>query len=130
MPIPQKGKSIKGLVAYSHPTIFGKEGAPSRNSDYEQALAGLYAANNYGLLVPNYLGFNLESSEPHPYILYPETTVRTMIATLNDAVPFLKEKYPDFNLNLYSAGYSEGAGYSLWLHKCLQEGCHFTNLPD
>ena len=53
-----------------------------------------------------------------------------MISTLNRAVPFIVTRYkPRSRINLYSAGYSEGGGYSIWLHKCLQEGCYYTNLP-
>jgi len=52
------GKSIKGVVIYFHPTIFGRVNGPSNNNDYWKALGSLYASQNYVLVAIDYLGYN------------------------------------------------------------------------
>jgi hypothetical protein len=67
-------------------------------------LAALYCSQGYVLIIPDLLGFRDDPS-PHPYVLYPQISVRGAVKTLNDMVGFFKGKGLS-NMPLYSIGYS------------------------
>ena len=69
----------------------------------------------------DYLGYNSNSTLPHPYAFYPEQILRTAISALNIVQPVITISYLQDNLSLFTAGYSEGAAYSLWFSKCLDK---------
>lgn len=121
--------SPKGVVLYYHPTVFDNAGLPSnlsKNNDtsftFNTIFAAIYAANGYIVVAPDYIGQGDDYKNYHPYVLYPKQTVNTAVDLLNDVSKNILKKYDmksSQKLNLYSVGYSEGAGYSVWSAKCL-----------
>lgn len=69
----------KGIIAYYHPTIFGKLDVPTLLENQIQALAGLYCSQGYIILFPNYVGYDSDQKFVHPYVEYPWQNVKSMI---------------------------------------------------
>ncbi|AIT08612.1 lysophospholipase [Candidatus Francisella endociliophora] len=121
--------SPKGIVLYYHPTVFDNAGLPSNLSKdndtsftFNTIFAAIYAANGYIVVAPDYIGQGDDYKNYHPYVLYPRQTVNTAVDLLNNVSKNIQKKYDLKNsekLNLFSVGYSEGAGYSIWSAKCL-----------
>ncbi len=123
--IPNNGKP-KGVILYFHPTAFDKAGVPSmtyKNEHTKQDLmyASLYASQGYIVVLPDYIGQGIDYKNIHPYVIFPEPNVISAIQLLNNVSDLIKDKYGINQINLFSAGYSEGAGYSIWLAKYLKE---------
>ena len=115
-------KPIKGVVYYFHPTIFGRNHGPSNRTDYWNVLGALYATQNYVFVASDELGYNSNNTfYPHPYILYPQQMVKQAISALNFTRERVTTKYLTSPIKLFTAGYSEGAGYSIWFSKCFDK---------
>ena len=131
--------SPKGVILYYHPTVFDNAGVPSNFSKNNQTslifdvtYAAIYAANGYIVVAPDYIGQGDDYKNYHPYVLYPKQTVNTAVDLLNDISNEIRKKYnldASATLNLFSVGYSEGGGYSIWSAKCLgwQGNCQDVN---
>ncbi|WP_041263937.1 alpha/beta hydrolase family protein [Francisella salina] len=119
----------KGVVLYYHPTVFDNAGVPSnldkknKTSLYLNTVyAGVYAANGYIVVAPDYIGQGDDYKSYHPYVLYPKQTINTAVDLLNNVSSDIRKKYglkDNSTLNLFSVGYSEGGAYSIWTAKCL-----------
>lgn len=118
----------KGVVLYYHPTVFDNSGVPSNLSKenktsvmFNTVYAAIYAANGYIVVAPDYIGQSDDYKNYHPYVFYPKQTVNTAVDLLNNVSKNIREKYnlEGGQLNLFSAGYSEGGAYSVWTAKCL-----------
>lgn len=73
---------IKGIIAYFHPTVFGKWNSPSSLNETYKAIAGFFASQGYAVVMPDYLGY-ANDPDQHPYVLYPQQTVRGTVNLLN-----------------------------------------------
>lgn len=47
--------------------------------------AGVYAANGYIVVAPDYIGQGDDYKNYHPYVLYPKQTINTAVDLLNNA---------------------------------------------
>jgi len=54
--LPETTK-INGMILYFHPTVFSRFNGPSTNNDQYKVIAGFYASQGYGVLMPDNLGF-------------------------------------------------------------------------
>ncbi|AEE87395.1 hypothetical protein FNFX1_1009 [Francisella cf. novicida Fx1] len=134
--------SPKGVILYYHPTVFDNAAVPSNFSKdnqtsliFDVTYAAIYAANGYIVVAPDYIGQGDDYKNYHPYVLYPKQTVNTAVDLLNNASNEIRKKYnleTSATLNLFSVGYSEGGGYSIWSAKCLgwRGNCKGVNKLD
>ncbi len=121
MPI-SKTKILEGVIVYFHRTLFGVKEVPTSSSDQIGSIAGLYTSSAYAVLFVNYLGYDGLDQYPHPYVQHPTCHVQSAIIALNHALEKLRAEFPSVNkFKLFTAGYSEGASYALWLEKCLEK---------
>jgi dienelactone hydrolase len=109
--------NIRGIVLYFHKNTLGKWNGPSDKIKEYQSIAGLYASQGYAVLIPDLLGYRSDT-DPRPFLLYPQVSVRSAVSTLNQLVPFL-HGIDGFVPNLYAVGYGEGGSYAAWLSKCV-----------
>lgn len=75
-------KKPKGVIAYFHPTVIDRRRVPSSWGLQYLAIIGLYAASGYIVIMPDYIG--LTEPYAHPYVIYPQQNVRSMISALNN----------------------------------------------
>ena len=106
--------NAKGIILFFHSTISGKLNVPSLHfQDYKaEMLAGIFAANGYIVVAPDYIGLGDNYSAMHPYIVYPRPNVDDGQNMLLATMRYLKQhqlvspnKTP---LPLFVSGYSEG----------------------
>lgn len=76
-------RRVRGVVLYNHPTLFGKLEVPSHDGDQIAALAGLYCSQNLAFVVPDYIGYATNTSDPHPYIIYYSQNIKAATLVLN-----------------------------------------------
>jgi len=43
---------------------------------------GLYATQGYGVLMVDYIGYGVDYETIHPYVLYPEQNIKTVLYAL------------------------------------------------
>ena len=123
--------NAKGIILFFHSTISGKLNVPSLHfQDYKaEMLAGIFAANGYIVVAPDYIGLGDNYSAMHPYIVYPRPNVDDGQSMLLATMRYLKQhqlvspnKTP---LPLFVSGYSEGASYALWFSRIYQTESNF-----
>ena len=126
--LPNTDKDISGVVLYYHSEVFGKLEIPSALQTRVLALAGLYTSQNYALVVPNLVGYSNMSTEPHPFLLYPQQNVHSGVAALNALLKErLAQKYPKMkSFNLFVTGYGAGAANALWFEHCFNGNCTYN----
>lgn len=85
-PIWEKGTRVpKGVVIYYHSTLFGIKQVPTSAESLLSEifiLASMYANNGYIFVVPNYIGYD-SNSTVHPYLTYPGQNLQSGIQCLN-----------------------------------------------
>lgn len=111
-----KNKRAKNIIIASHYTICANSEAPSNASSIE----GIFATKDYIVLMPDYIGYGISDSLPHPY-LHLESTVAVTIDLLKAAIPYLTANAYTYNKSLILVGYSQGAAATLALQKELEE---------
>ena len=103
------GVPIKRYVLLSHYTISANSQCPSRNFPMEAVLSNL----GYVFVVPDYEGFGVTASHPHPYLCMEQTS--TNVVDMFKAVRKMLEgsKYaPEFE-DIFLMGYSQGAATTM-----------------
>lgn len=103
------GVPIKRYVLLSHYTISANSQCPSRNFPMEAVLSNL----GYVFVVPDYEGFGVTASHPHPYLCMEQTA--TNVVDMFKAVRKMLEgsKYaPEFE-DIFMMGYSQGAATTM-----------------
>ena len=120
--LPQgiSGAKLKGVVTYFHGTTFDKAmvGSNYDGSGETRLLAEVFASQGYVVVIPDYVGQGADWQNVHPYVLYPQVSAKTAVDMLAAVAPTIRAQYPldaGAQLKLFSAGYSEGGAYSLWL---------------
>ncbi len=111
-----KNKKVKNIIIANHYTICSNREAPSHASSIE----GIFAIKDYIVLMPDYIGYGISDSIPHPY-LHLQSTVRSAIDMLKAAIPYLRANCYAYNPALILVGYSQGGAATLALQKELEE---------
>jgi hypothetical protein len=106
------------ITVYQHGTVGIKSQVPS-NESAEAAIGYVLAANNYVVIMPDYLGFGENEEDIHPYI-HAETQASAAVDMLFAVQEFAGEI--DFALNdqLFVTGYSQGGHAAAALHQVLE----------
>ena len=113
--LPKK-KEVKNIIIANHYTICSNQEAPG----YASSIEGIFATKDYIVLMPDYIGYGISDTIPHPY-LHLKSTVSAAIDLLKAALPYLHANCYVFSHSLYLVGYSQGAAATLALQKELEE---------
>lgn len=111
-----KNKNAKNIIIANHYTICANSEAPSQSPSIE----GIFATKGYIVIMPDYVGYGISDSLPHPY-LHLKSTVTSAIDLLNAAIPYLSANAYSYYSNIILVGYSQGAAATLALQKELEE---------
>ena len=121
--IPQVGAtSLKGLILYFHGTTTQRTNVPSNFTPLTNTatatdgvlMAALWASQGYVVVMPDYIGLGDDTTEPHPYVVYPSQNAQVGLAMVRAARTLLAKSYQiNGLLPLYITGYSEGGAYAL-----------------
>jgi pimeloyl-ACP methyl ester carboxylesterase len=119
--LPRGKTGASPLLSYQHGTIFTQAETPSnQNSGYVVTAAGI-ASFGYITIFPDYLGYGVSSSMPHPYV-HAKSLSSTVINMLRATKHFLA--LPSINKatngQLFLAGYSEGGYATLAAQKTIE----------
>ena len=101
-------KALTGISLTNHGTIASNAECPTKNTQFEGALAW----KNYAILMPDYYGFGVSADRPQAY-LDAETTARGNIDAYFAAAQLLKDREVQIPDKLYSFGYSQGGFNSM-----------------
>jgi hypothetical protein len=115
---------LKGVVVYFHGTTFDKSqvGSNYESNGETQLTAQIYASQGYAVIIPDYVGQGIDWANVHPYVLFPKVSAQTAVDMLTAVKPMLQSQYglnANESVKLFSAGFSEGGGYSLWFNQYL-----------
>ena len=112
------GNQIKGVVTYYHGTVLDKSvvGSNYLTNSETQIMAEVFASQGYIVVIPDYIGLGIDWANVHPYVLYPQASVKTAVDMLNAVDSSLRSYYQLGNnsLKLFTTGFSEGGAYALW----------------
>lgn len=115
---PDTGKGPFSLVSYQHGTTFGKDEVPSRNNEEIFVAGGCYASQGWAVVAADYLGYG-DSNTFHPY-LHVQTEATAAADLLRAAKQAAKQLGIEFSDQLFLAGYSQGGGATMALHRFLE----------
>ncbi len=126
--------SIKGIVLFFHGTTIQRSAVPSNfitgdNPDgnyYGILLAALWASQGYVVVMPDYIGLGVDTTEPHPYVVYPQVDAQSGLAMVNAARLYLGKAVPGLQ-PLYISGYSEGGAYALTAARLMQNNPRYSS---
>ena len=132
--IPKSEQPLKGVIVFYHYTVLNKDNVPS-NFEHDEFylsknIAATLASDGYVVLMPDYLGLGDDKTTVHPYLLYPIENALSGLYMLNllpRIQPALRYKLDSNKIPLYLSGYSEGAAYSLWAAKIIQDNSSFIS---
>ena len=82
--IPVNSKLIRGTISYFHGTTYNKSFVPSSLDPYYLAIAALYAAEGYIIVMSDYNGMGEDYGSMHSYVLFPIQTVSNMADILQE----------------------------------------------
>lgn len=115
-------QQLKGIIVYFHGTTFDKSqvGSNYDSNGETQLMAQVYGSQGYAVIIPDYVGQGVDWADVHPYVLFPKVSAQTAVDMLSAVKPLLQSEYgltAGDSLKLFSAGFSEGGGYSLWFNQ-------------
>ena len=111
-----KNENAKHIIIANHYTICSNNEAPSNASCIE----GIFAAKDYIVLMPDYIGYGISDTLTHPY-LHLESTVNSALDLLRAVIPYLKANSYSYYPSIILIGYSQGAAATLALQKKIEE---------
>lgn len=117
--LPDTGTGPYAVVSYQHGTVTDHNNVPSRENGEGVAAGACYGSQNNVVVMADYLGYG-DSQLVHPYL-----HVRTEASASADMLRAARQLAPKlgvtFSSKLFLAGYSQGGGATMALHKYLQE---------
>ena len=125
--------SIKGIILFFHGTTIQRSNVPSNfitganpNGDfYGILLAALWSSQGYVVVMPDYIGLGVDTTEPHPYVVYPAVDAQSGLAMVKAARSYLSKMVPG-KQPLYISGYSEGGAYALEAAHLMQDNPRYA----
>jgi hypothetical protein len=125
---------IKGVILYLHKTFYARNSTPSFDTINESpdnaVIASIFATDGYIVIAPDYIGQGIDTTIPHPFILYPLVNANDGLSMLTATRKFLDGKGLANSFPLFITGFSEGAGYTLWFSRLYQEQPRFKEQTD
>jgi hypothetical protein len=113
--LPKKRKP-KRMILLSHYTVCADAEAPSNCF----ALEGVLVKQGYGLIIPDYLGYGVTSSQVHPYLVM-DLTARNVYDMYLAVRPWLKavDMEPEHD-DLILMGYSQGGATTMAVARLIE----------
>lgn len=116
--LPDRTNVVFPTVVAMHGTVDSKVDAPSNlRGGYE--LGGIFAANGYVTLMPDYLGLG-DSKSFHPYV-HAASEASSGVNMLYAVRQYLSQNNILVNNQLFLTGYSQGGHASMALHQTLEK---------
>lgn len=116
--LPDRTNVALPVAVVMHGTVDSKEDVPSDlRGGYE--LGGIFAANGYVTLMPDYLGLG-ESKVFHPYV-HAASEASSGVNMLYAVRQYLAQNNILVNSQLFLTGYSQGGHASMALHQALEK---------
>ena len=109
-------RSLKGIILANHYTITSNQEAPSNTTNFEE----VFALKGYAVLMPDYIGYGISSSLPHPYLHW-QSSAQTTIDLMTYTTQLLDYYHYQYQNNLIIFGYSQGAAVALGVTKLLEQ---------
>jgi Alpha/beta hydrolase family len=130
-------RSIKGIILFFHGTTVQRSDVPSNfitgaNSGGNFAgilLAALWSSQGYVVVMPDYIGLGVDTTDPHPYVVYPEVDAQSGLAMVKATRSYLSSMLPG-KQPLYISGYSEGGAYALEAAHLMQDNPRYAQALD
>ncbi len=127
-------KSIKGIILFFHGTTVQRSDVPSNfitganpTGNYAGILlAALWASQGYVVVMPDYIGLGADTTDPHPYVVYPQVDAQSGLAMVKAARTYLGSSIPG-QQPLYISGYSEGGAYALEAAHLMQDNPRYAS---
>ena len=112
---------VKGIISIQHSTFFKDEEAPSKNATFSVvSRKSIFASNGYIVILPDYQGYGIDEERIHPY-----HQSHTLAQASYDMIKASREALIEMDINpdiqLFLAGYSEGAYATAALQQLLEE---------
>ena len=125
--------SIKGIILFFHGTTVQRSDVPSNfvtganpNGNFAGILlAALWASQGYVVVMPDYIGLGVDTTDPHPYVVYPDVDAQSGLAMVKAARSYLSSMLPG-KQPLYITGYSEGGAYALEAAHLMQDNPRYA----
>jgi acetyl esterase/lipase len=126
MLVPTGGTGCTGprpIVLYAHGTNFSKSMNLADPANQEgQLLAGLFAAQGYIVVAPNYAGYDISTLGYHPYLNAAQQSGEMMdiLSAARTALPNTFSAATSDSGKLFVTGYSEGGHVAMATQRALQ----------
>jgi pimeloyl-ACP methyl ester carboxylesterase len=126
MLVPTGGTGCSGprpIVLYAHATNFSKLMNLADPANQEgQLLAGLFAAQGYIVVAPNYAGYDISTLGYHPFLNAAQQSGEMMniLSAARTALPNTLSAATSDNGKLFITGYSEGGHVAMATMRALQ----------
>jgi hypothetical protein len=126
MMVPTGGTGCSGprpIVLYAHATNFSKSLNLADPADPEgQLLAGLFVAQGYIVVAPNYAGYDISTLGYHPFLNAAQQSGEMMniLSAARTALPNTLSAATSDNGQLFITGYSEGGHVAMATMRAMQ----------
>ena len=110
------------MISQQHGTIRTDVPAPSNYQSNSEAysVASIFGSNGYILACPDYIGYGVSKSLPHPYE-HRESLAQTSLDMIRASVEFITKEKTNWNKKLMITGYSQGGFATMSLQKKIEE---------
>lgn len=106
------------IAVYQHGTVSVESQVPS-NLSAEAAIGFVFSANNYVVLLPDYLGFGENEEDIHPYV-HAASQASAAVDMLFAVQEYAEQINFPVNDQLFVTGYSQGGHAAAALHQVLE----------
>lgn len=110
------------MISHQHGTIRTDVSAPSNYQSNSEAysVASIFGSNGYIIACPDYIGYGVSKSLPHPYERR-ESLAQTSLDMIRASVEFITKEKANWNKKLMITGYSQGGFATMSLQKKIEE---------
>ncbi len=110
------------MISQQHGTIRTDASAPSnyQSSSEAYSVASIFGSNGYIIACPDYIGYGVSKSLPHPYE-HRESMAQTSLDMIRASVEFITKEKTNWNKKLMITGYSQGGFATMSLQKKIEE---------
>ena len=110
------------MISQQHGTIRTDVSAPSnyQSSSEAYSVATIFGSNGYIIACPDYIGYGVSKSLPHPYE-HRESLAQTSLDMIRASVEFITQEKTNWNKKLMITGYSQGGFATMSLQKKIEE---------
>ena len=124
--------TVKGIILYFHGTVVQRSQVPSNfitdsnpnGNNGGILLAATWASQGYVVVMPDYIGLGIDTTNPHPYVVYDKENAQSGLAMVKAVRGLLADRH---RLPMYITGYSEGGSYALQAGRMMQDNPRYAS---